>query len=64
MDLNVDHMKREQVTTADGDYTRETDVLDGMAKDSPVFNETNETVQYKTPALPKGDLGGRNDPNG
>lgn len=63
-ELNLEHLKNEQVTTADGVHTMDTDVLDGMAKDSAVFDENNETQQYKTPPLPKGDLGGRNDPNG
>lgn len=64
MDLNVDHMKREQVNTSDGEFTRDTDFLDGEAKDSSVMQEHNETVQYRTPALKTGELGGQNDPNG
>jgi hypothetical protein len=63
-DLNVEHMKKDTVTTKDGEFTRDTDMLDGMAKDSAVMDETNVTTQYSTPALDKSDLGGRNDPNG
>lgn len=62
--MDLDHLKKEQVSTKEGEFTRDTDVLDGEAKDSKVFDETNVTAQYSTPALPKGDLGGRNDPNG
>jgi hypothetical protein len=57
-------MKNETVSMADGKMVNQTDVLDGAAKDSAVFDETNATVQYKTPSIDKGDLGGRNDPNG
>jgi hypothetical protein len=57
-------MKKEQVPIGSGQMTVDTDVLDGAAKDSPVFNETNQTTQYTTPAIPKDNLGGRNDPNG
>ena len=63
-DLNEAHMKKEQVPIGTGVMVGDTDVLDGAAKDSPVFDETNQTVQYSTPALPKDNLGGRNDPNG
>lgn len=63
-DLNEEHMKKEQVPIGTGQMTGDTDVLDGAAKDSPVFDATNQTVQYTTPALDKGNLGGRNDPNG
>jgi len=62
--LNVEHMKKEQVPIGTGVMVNTTDILDGAAKDSAVFDETNETVQYTTPALDKGDLGGRNNPNG
>jgi hypothetical protein len=63
-DLNEAHMKNEQVPIGTGVMVNTTQMLDGAAKDSPVFDETNETVQYKTPAIPKDNLGGRNDPNG
>ena len=62
--LNLEHMKKEQVPIGTGAMTNDTDMLDGAAKDSPVFDATNQTVQYTTPSIPKGDLGGRNDPNG
>jgi hypothetical protein len=62
--LNIEHMKNEQVTTGDGVDVKSTDQLDGMAKDSAVFDASNATTQYKTPSLDKGELGGRNDPNG
>jgi hypothetical protein len=62
--LNIDHLKNEQITPSMGVDVEDTDMLDGMAKDSPVFDASNATVQYKTPALDKGDLGGKNDPNG
>lgn len=62
--LNLEHMKNEQVSMADGVDVEDTDQLDGGAKDSPVFDATNATTQYKTPSLDKGDLGGKNDPNG
>jgi hypothetical protein len=63
-DLNEAHMKNEQITIGTGSMVNDTDVLDGAAKDSPVFDASNATVQYKTPPLPKDDLGGRNNPNG
>jgi hypothetical protein len=62
--LNMDHMKKEQVPIGTGEMVGSTDILDGAAKDSAVFDENNATVQYSTPALPKDNLGGRNDPNG
>lgn len=62
--LNVDHLKNEQVPIGEGQMVNSTQILDGAAKDSSVFDATNETVQYKTPSLEKGNLGGRNDPNG
>lgn len=62
--LNIDHLKNEQITPSKGVKVENTDMLDGMAKDSPSLNESNATVQYKTAALDKGDLGGKNDPNG
>jgi hypothetical protein len=58
------HLKNKTVTTKDGEMTHDTDILDGEAKDSAVFNEDNPTIQYKTPPLKIGDVGGRNDPNG
>ena len=63
-DLPMEHLKTAKITMADSVDVEDTKQLDGEAKDSPVFNEDNETVQYKTPAIKKGDLGGRNDPNG
>jgi outer membrane scaffolding protein for murein synthesis (MipA/OmpV family) len=62
--LNLEHMKNEQVTIGTGAMVNDTDVLDGAAKDSPVFDASNSTVQYKTPAIPKDELGGRNNLNG
>lgn len=62
--INLEHMKNEQVSMNDGVMVNTTDVLDGAAKDSAVFDATNSTVQYKTPSLDKGDLGGRNNLNG
>ena len=64
MDIPMEHLKNATVTQSDGEMTEDTSMLDGDAKDSPVFNESNETVQYKTPSLPGGAYGGRNDPNG
>lgn len=63
-EMNFDHLKTEQTEMSDGVWTRDTDVLDGAAKDSAVMDENNETTQYRTPPLPKDDLGGRNDPSG
>ena len=62
--LNIDHLKNEQITPSMGVKVENTEMLDGMAKDSPVFDENNATTQYKTAALDKGDLGGKNNPNG
>lgn len=42
----------------------DTDMLDGEAKDSPVFMESNKTQQHTTGNIPKDNLGGKNDPNG
>ncbi len=58
------HLKNAKISTSDGVDVENTKQLDGEAKDSPVFNESNETVQYKTPGLPGGDLGGRNNQDG
>ncbi len=60
----MEHLKSAKISMKDAKLTSDTDILDGEAKDSPVWNEDNETVQYKTPALPKKNLGGENDPNG
>jgi hypothetical protein len=62
--LNLEHMKKEQVPIGTGADVEDTDVLDGAAKDSAVFDANNATVQYTTPAPPKGELGGQNNPNG
>jgi hypothetical protein len=64
MELPIEHLKGAQIEMSDSELTVHTDILDGGAKDSPVFEESNETVQYKSPALPGGAYGGRNDPNG
>lgn len=64
MDIPMEHLKNAKISMKDSKLTSDTDVLDGEAKDSPVWNEDNETTQYKTPAIKKGDLGGKNDPNG
>ena len=63
-DLPMEHLKTAKVTMADAVDVEDTKQLDGEAKDSPVWNEDNETSQYKTPGLPKGELGGRNNLNG
>ncbi len=63
-DLPIEHMKNAKITMADSKMVQDTKVLDGEAKDSPVWNEDNETVQYKTPGLKKGELGGENNQNG
>lgn len=63
-ELTIEHLKNKQVGFSDSVDVENTQQLDGGAKDSPVFDESNATVQYKTPALDKGDLGGKNDPNG
>jgi hypothetical protein len=62
--LNLEHMKKEQVPIGTGTMVNDTDMLDGAAKDSPVFDASNATVQYSTPAIPKDELGGRNNLNG
>lgn len=62
--LNLEHMKKEQVPIGTGSMTGDTEVLDGDADDSAVMDANNATVQYQTPALPKNDLGGQNNPNG
>jgi len=41
-----------------------TKMLDGEASNPSFLTDSNETVQYKTPGLPKGDLGGENNLNG
>jgi hypothetical protein len=64
MDIPMEHMKNAKISMSDGEDVEDTSQLDGEAKDSPVFSESNETVQYKTPDLPGGAYGGRNDPNG
>jgi len=64
MDIPMEHLKGAQIDMSDSELTVHTDILDGPAKDSPVFEESNETVQYKTPPLPGGPYGGRNDQNG
>jgi hypothetical protein len=58
------HLKDAKISMADGVDVKSTKQLDGEAKDSPVFNEDNQTIQYKTADLPTSDLGGRNDQNG
>ncbi len=58
------HLKNAKISMSDGVKVESTKQLDGEAKDSPVFQENNETVQYKTAALPKGDEGGRNNQDG
>jgi hypothetical protein len=58
------HLKKAKVSMSDAVKVENTKQLDGEAKDSPVFNENNVTEQYTTPAIPKSDLGGKNDPNG
>jgi hypothetical protein len=60
----MEHLKGAKITMSDSELTVDTDILDGEAKDSPVWSESNETVQYKTPDLPDGAYGGRNDLNG
>lgn len=57
-------LKKAQISMSDSVDVESTKQLDGEAKDSPVFNESNKTEQYTTPSLDKGDLGGKNDPNG
>lgn len=58
------NLKNAKITMEDGVEVEETKQLDGGAKDSPVMQETNETVQYKTASLPSGDLGGKNNLDG
>ncbi len=57
-------LKNAKISMSDGVKVENTKQLDGEAKDSPVFQESNETVQYKTPGLPSGDEGGRNNQDG
>lgn len=60
-------LKSATITMGDSKDVRDTKILDGEAKDSPVWNENNETVQYKesgSVTKTKGELGGRNDPEG
>jgi hypothetical protein len=58
------HLKKAKISMSDSKTVENTKILDGEAKDSPAFESDNVTEQYTTPALPKNDLGGRNDPNG
>jgi hypothetical protein len=62
--LGLEHLKKATITMSDAVNVESTKQLDGEAKDSPVMNENNETTQYSTGALPKGDLGGRDNKNG
>jgi hypothetical protein len=63
-ELGLEHLKKKTITMSDAVDVENTRQLDGEAKDSPVMSENNETTQYTTPSLNKGDLGGRNDQNG
>lgn len=58
------NLKNAKIDMGDGVKVENTKQLDGGAKDSAVMQETNETVQYKTDSLPKGDLGGKNNLDG
>jgi hypothetical protein len=57
-------LKNMTCSMSDGKDVRQTSMLDGGAKDSPVFTESNKTVQYKTSGgVPKDGLGAKNDLN-
>lgn len=58
------HLKMDQPSMKDAVDVEDTDMLDGEAKDSPVFMESNKTQQHTTGNIPKDNLGGKNDPNG
>lgn len=62
--LPLEHLKNAKITMSDSVKVENTKQLDGEAKDSPVFQENNETVQYKTPGLPTSGEGGRNNQDG
>ena len=58
------HLKNMQVSMSDGKMVEDTKVLDGEAQGNGFLDGTNETKQYKTANIPKGNLGGENDLNG
>lgn len=62
--LPMEHLKNAEIGFDDSVNVENTQILDGGAKDSPVFNETNKTQQHTTGNIPKSDLGGRNNLNG
>jgi len=57
-------LKNLTVKMSDSVDVESTKILDGEASNPSFLTDSNETVQYKTPALPKGDLGGENNQNG
>ena len=59
-----EHLKMKQMSMDMGKDVKSTQMLDGGAKESSVMNETNSTTQHKTGAIPKSDLGCKNNLNG
>ena len=57
-------LKNATITMSDGVDVKSTRMLDGEASDPQFLKDSNQTEQYKTSSLPKGDLGGKNNLNG
>jgi hypothetical protein len=57
-------LKNADVTMSDCVDIGSTRMLDGEASNPTFLTESNKTEQYKTPSIPKGDLGGRNNLDG
>ena len=57
-------LKNATVKMSDGVDVKSTRMLDGEASDPQFLKDSNETTQYKTSSLPKGDLGGKNNLDG
>lgn len=62
--LDLTSMKTLEVNIGDGVDVKDTDMLDGAAKSSPVMDETNQTKQYSTAKMNFGELGDRNNLKG
>lgn len=58
--MHNQNIRKMVVTPSTGKDRDSTQVLDGVAKKSPVANATNETSQYTTGKTNKGPLGGEN----
>lgn len=57
-------LKNATITMSDGVDVANTRMLDGEASQMQFLSESNNTDQYKTGSIPKGDLGGENNLNG